>query len=59
MAANIAKLPELFRRKEAVGIAAFFWRELATIAGQIAAESPRHVSRRGARSTPTPRRRRP
>jgi len=34
-------------------------RELATIAGQIAAESPRHVSRRGARSTPTPRRRWP
>jgi hypothetical protein len=34
-------------------------RELAIVAGQIAAESPRHVSRRGARSTPTPRRRRP
>jgi hypothetical protein len=32
-------------------------RELATIAGRIAAASPRHVSRRGPRSTPTLRRR--
>jgi hypothetical protein len=34
-------------------------RELAAVAGRIAAASPRHISKRGARSTPTSRRRRP
>jgi hypothetical protein len=46
-------------RGEAARLEAERRRELATIAGQIATQSPRHVSRRGVRSTPTPRRRRP
>jgi hypothetical protein len=53
-----ARMAEL-ARGEAARLEAERRRELATIAGQIATESPRHVSRRGVRSTPTPRRRRP
>jgi hypothetical protein len=53
-----ARMAEL-AKSETARLEAERRRELATIAGQIAAESPRHVSRRGARSTPTPRRRWP
>jgi hypothetical protein len=53
-----ARMAEL-AKSETARLEAERRRELATIAGQIAAESLRHVSRRGARSTPTPRRRRP
>jgi hypothetical protein len=52
-----ARMAEL-AKSETARLEAERRRELA-LSGQIAAESPRHVSRRGARSTPTPRRRRP